>query len=768
MINKIEKGSAVYFYIGNSSLSCIMESSCGKLQMLHFGAPVLPDDAEAMHCSSLLGWGNDVLYSEGDSSSCLDTLPLAWSEAGTGDYRESPVELLADGEAVSGDFVYSYSEVLGDFPKHSSSMPHASGEHETLKIVMCSNNKLLEGLRIELYFSLVDSVLIRNAVLVNDSDRTVRCTKLMSSCTDIRGNYVMSTFDGGWIRETHRHDTPVSFSKIVNESLNGFSSNRHNPGFILASEDAGEDSGEVYGFNLIWSGNHYSSVQRSAVGFTRVLHGLNPEGLNVELLAGDRFETPDAVMAWSGHGYNGLSCIMHDFVNSRIVPVYWRNKERPVLYNSWEGCMFSFTEGKLLSLARKAKRLGCELFVLDDGWFGERNSDHAGLGDYGVNRRKLPGGLEGISKKIHAEGLQFGLWFEPEAVNPDSDCYRNHPDWVLSSPGSKELYGRNELLLDLTKAEVRDYIVDSVSSILDKTNIQYVKWDMNRNSPVTGKKAYDYVLGLYDVLERIFRPRPHILLEGCASGGNRFDLGMLCFAPQIWASDDTDPIERLEIQNGLSYLYPQSTFGAHVSAAPHSMTLRNTPMSTRANVAFFGVFGLEFDLDRMQPVDEAELKDTISYYKSHRKVFQFGRFRRNRAENGAVCWQVADDEYIMCGLFHKLIPAGPEMEWLYVSAPEPDEKYNVESRAQLLRVGQFGGLLKHILPVELAPDGFVLRTASQRFKMYDGKTTAVCSGKALRAGIPVAKRFSGTGYEKALRVQGDFGSNVFEIRKIDE
>ena len=307
MINKIEKGSAVYFYIGNSSLSCIMESSCGKLQMLHFGAPVLPDDAEAMHCSSLLGWGNDVLYSEGDSSSCLDTLPLAWSEAGTGDYRESPVELLADGEAVSGDFVYSYSEVLGDFPKHSSSMPHASGEHETLKIVMCSNNKLLEGLRIELYFSLVDSVLIRNAVLVNDSDRTVRCTKLMSSCTDIRGNYVMSTFDGGWIRETHRHDTPVSFSKIVNESLNGFSSNRHNPGFILASEDAGEDSGEVYGFNLIWSGNHYSSVQRSAVGFTRVLHGLNPEGLNVELLAGDRFETPDAVMAWSGHGYNGLS-----------------------------------------------------------------------------------------------------------------------------------------------------------------------------------------------------------------------------------------------------------------------------------------------------------------------------------------------------------------------------------------------------------------------------------------------------------------------------
>ena len=291
---------------------------------------------------------------------------------------------------------------------------------------------------------------------------------------------------------------------------------------------------------------------------------------------------------------------------------------------------------------------------------------------------------------------------------------------------------------------------------------------MNRNSPVSGEKAYDYILGLYDVLGRIFRPRPQILLESCSSGGNRFDLGMLCYSPQIWASDDTDPIERLDIQNGLSYLYPQSTVGAHVSASPHSMTLRNTPMSTRSNVAFFGVFGLEFDLDKMQPIDETELKDTVSYYKAHRKTFQFGRFRRNRAEKGAVCWQVSDDDFIMCGLFHKLVPAGPEMEWLYVSAPDGDELYSVESRTQLLRVRQFGGLLKHVLPVELDPEGFVLRTADTRYKMYDGKTRAVCSGRALCSGIPIGKRFSGTGYDKDLRVQGDFGSNVFEIKKADK
>jgi alpha-galactosidase len=456
---------------------------------------------------------------------------------------------------------------------------------------------------------------------------------------------------------------------------------------------------------------------------------------------------------------------MHRFVNGCIVPEAWRFRERPVLYNSWEGCMFSFTEAKLLSLAKKARKIGCELFVLDDGWFGARNDDHAGLGDYTVNRRKLPGGLEGLSRRVHAEGMQFGLWFEPEAVNPDSDCYRDHPDWALTSMGNRDLYGRNELLLDLTRKVVRDYIVDSVSSILDRADVQYVKWDMNRCSPVSGNKAYDYVLGLYEVLGRIFGPRPEILLEGCASGGNRFDLGMLCFAPQIWASDDTDPIERLDIQTGLSYLYPQSTMGAHISAAPHSMTLRNTPMSTRANVAFFGAFGVEFDLDGMQSVDEAELKDTIAYYKKHRNTFQFGRFRRNPAEKEAVCWQVTGENETLCGLFHRLLPAGPEQEWLQVKGLEKEARYRVESRPQLLRVKQFGGLLKHILPVRIDPEGSILRLADHHYKMAEGQFSASASGAALASGIPVHKRFSGTGYDPALRVQGDFGSNLFTVTK---
>ena len=349
-------------------------------------------------------------------------------------------------------------------------------------------------------------------------------------------------------------------------------------------------------------------------------------------------------------------------------------------------------------------------------------------------------------------------------MNPDSECYRKHPDWVLSSPGADAFYSRNELLLDLTKPEVRDYIVESVSAVLDRADIQYVKWDMNRHSPVTGNKAYAYILGLYEVLHRIFDPRPQILLEGCASGGNRFDLGMLCFAPQIWASDDTDPVERLDIQNGLYSLYPQSTVGAHISAAPHSMTLRATPMSTRANVSFFGAFGVEFDLDRMKPIEAAELKETIAYYKQHRKTFQFGSFSRNRTEEGALCWQVTDEKETLCGLFHKLIPAGPEIEWLSVNGLDPNHGYRVEARSQMLRVAAFGDLLRHITPVELDADGMIVRMADRRYPMRDGGFSAVCTGAALRSGIPLSKRFSGSGYDAALRVQGDFSSSLFCIR----
>ena len=723
----------------------------GQLEHLHFGAPVTAADADALACKSGTGWGCSVNYDR--TGLCLDVLPLEWSGSGRGDYRESPVELTRNNGLQATDFTYQgYAITDGIVPM---TLPQAKDAQQTLEITMAQPG----GLELKLYYSLFDYGVTRRAVLCNNTQGDVALRKLMSFCVDIPGDYQITTFDGSWIGEMRPHKVPVGPGRIVHDSTTGFSSNRHQPGFLLAQPDAGEDSGNVYAINLIYSGNHYASCQRSFQGLTRVMQGINPDHFQKILAPGEMFETPEAVLCWSDKGYNGVSAQMHNFVNRHIVPKAWQFRERPVLYNSWEGCAFDFNRSRLLDLADRAKKLGCELFVLDDGWFGKRNDDTAGLGDYTVNRKKLPGGLKALADRINAMGMEFGLWFEPEAVNPDSDLYRAHPDWALTDD-LPPVYGRNELLLDLTRSDVRDYIVNSVSAVLDSANISYVKWDMNRNSIALGAKAHDYILGLYDVLTRIFESRPHILLESCASGGNRFDLGMLCYSPQVWCSDDTDPIERLTIQQSLSYLYPQSTFGTHVSAAPHAQTLRNTPLSTRGNVSFFGNLGYELDLKHLLPTEEKEIKNQIAFYKAYRRVFQFGSFLRLPSAEGTA-WQVSGGSTHIAGLFHKLVPAAPGYEQLKLLDLEPGSRYTLTSREQLLRVGQFGGLVKHIAPVSLNPNGFVLRTADRLVPMVDGVEHLEASGNALMSGVMLSPRFTGTGYNKDGRNQGDFCSNVY-------
>ena len=423
--------------------------------------------------------------------------------------------------------------------------------------------------------------------------------------------------------------------------------------------------------------------------------------------------------------------------------------------------MFDFNRGRLLDLASRAKKLGCELFVLDDGWFGQRNPDRAGLGDYNVNTKKLPEGITGLARKINDRGLEFGLWFEPESVSPDSDLYRAHPDWALTDD-FPPVYGRHQLLLDLTKPEVRDYIVENVSRILDSAPISYVKWDMNRHSIALGAKAHEFILGLYDVLGRIFGPRPGILLESCSSGGNRFDLGMLRFGPQVWCSDNTDPIERLDIQQGLSYLYPQSAFGAHVSAAPHAQTLRNTPLSTRANVSFFGCLGYELDLKHLLPVEEKEVKLQTAFYKHYREVFQFGTFRRTKTG-----WQVSREGVTLCGVFHRLVHAAPGYDQLRVEGLDPAKRYRIASLEQQLRIGQFGSLIKHVTPVSLNPNGLIVHFADRRFTMKSAAHTLTLSGGALTAGILLPPRFRGTGYDEHQRTQADFGSDLYIVEEAE-
>ena len=737
------------FHLRNDHISCLLRANrYGPLEQIHFGAPVETDDWKALSCKPGLGWGSSLLRNDKDTASSPDALALAWSGSGRGDFRESPLEL--DGQST--DFCYVNHQILEAPAPSVSGLPFAHGARETLAITMEQ-----PGARLTLYFSLFETAMTRRCVLENTGDKPLTLGKLMSFSMDLPGRYHMTTFNGAWIAEMGKSVTPVTRSKVVNESLTGASSNRSNPGFLLSEEHATEDAGQVYGFNLIYSGNHYASAQLSQQELTRVMQGINPANFRKVLSPGESFETPEAVLCHSDAGFGGLSRNMHRFVMDHIVPEYWAEKERPVLYNSWEGCMFDFNHHRLMDLARRAKDLGCELFVLDDGWFGQRNNDLAGLGDYAINTKKLPRGITGLAEDIVKLGLTFGLWFEPESVNEDSDLYRSHPDWALTD-SHPTITGRHQLLLDLTKPEVRDYIVENVSRILDTADITYVKWDMNRHSVAVGAKAHDYILGLYEVLARIFNPRPQVLLESCSSGGNRFDLGMLCFGPQVWCSDNTDPISRLDIQENLSYLYPQSTFGAHVSASPHAQTLRSTPLSTRGNVSFFGCLGYELDLKHLLNIEVQEIKNQIRLYKEHRRLFQFGTF--HRLENG---WQVTLDGVSAVGIFHRLVDPAPGYERLRLKGLEKSTRYHLRTRAQKLRVGQFAHLLKHVAPVNLNPNGMVVRTADKVYGMDDGTEGYHVSGAALMSGILRLPMFRGTGYDDRQYTQGDYGSTVYII-----
>ncbi len=722
----------------------------GQVEHLHFGAPVELADAPAMACRPGIGWGGSVLLEDSDSESCLDDLALEWSDYGRGDYRECPLEI---GKATN--LRYASHRILGGIAPMQGALPQARGECQTLELVLEQ-----PGLRLKLYYSLFDTALTRRAVVENTGHQAVALQKLMSFCLDIPGDLRMATFHGSWSSEMRRSDSGINGARTVNDCYTGDSSNRSNPGFMVYESGAGEDHGRVYGFNLIYSGNHYASAARSPQGLNRIMQGINPASFLWELRPGDSFETPESVMTVSDAGFNGMSWRMHRFVNEHIIPAYWRNRPRPVLYNDWEGCMFDFNQQRLLALADGAKKLGCELFVLDDGWFGNRNSDTTSLGDYNVNRKKLPGGLKPLAEKIRKKGMEFGLWFEPESVSPDSDLYRAHPDWALTDEHPTVL-GRHQLLLDLTKPEVRDYIVSSVGGVLDSAPISYVKWDMNRHTVAVGAKTHAFVLGLYEVMTRIFGPRPKLLLENCSSGGNRFDLGMLCYSPQIWCSDNTDPIERLTIQGNLSYLYPQSTFGAHVSAAPHAQTLRHTPLSTRGNVSFFGCLGYELDLKHLLPVEIQQIRQQTAFYKQYRQVFQYGTFRRT-----ATGWQVSLGGTTIAGVFHKLVPACPGYERLRVPGLKQKARYRLKTRPQMLRLAPFGGLLKHVAPVAVNPNGALLRKLDSRVSLPDGVEEFTLTGAALTCGILLQPMFRGTGYDSRQRTQGDFGSNLYIIEEL--
>lgn len=729
----------------------------GHPEHIHYGRRVEEADAEALSLKHTLPYGMSSEYTDEDPRSWRSTAPFEYTNCGIGDYRIPACEIRTSAGIVT-DFRYEGFEIEDIPSPMECGFPSAYGADGELIIHLYDS---VSSLQMDLHYAVYahEDVITRRTVLRNRSAESAAIRRLMSYSVDLMEDHLkMVTFTGCWAHEAQRTDRPVRTGTLENSSNTGFSSNYANPGFLLCRSNTTEENGEAWGFNLIYSGSHKSLVSRDDHGCVRVMGGFNDESFCWHLSAGETFETPEAFMTYADGGLNMLSQRFHAFIMNHVVRGAWQFRERPVLVNDWEAFMFQFDEERLVSLARQGKELGAELFVLDDGWFGERNSDHAGLGDYTVNPAKLPHGIRGLSDRIHDLGMMFGLWFEPEAVNPDSDLYRAHPEWIIHEEGRRDLTGRYEYLLDLSRTDVQDYIIENVGRVLDEGNVDYVKWDMNRSmTAADGTLAYRYMQGLYRVLGEIFYKRPQILLESCSSGGNRFDAGMLCYSPQVWTSDDTDPVERLDIQKGTSYLYPQSTMGAHVSACPHGQTLRDTPLPTRFAVSAFGVLGYELDLTILTDAEKEEIRNQIAWYKENRRLLQFGTFSRGITDDVHERFSVSCGSEAVSGVFRRLVRAASAFEKMKTCGLE-EGRYEVCGRRALLPVRT-----DHPFLPAAGKNAVRFADGSAALQMKEMKVSA--SAGALAQGICLPMVFNASGFHPEMRLPQDLGAELYTIRK---
>lgn len=754
----------------------------GHLQNLYYGPHLRPmQDYTCLAQKDAVGYGSMVSYERAHPNIGLDDQCLEYSGVGKGDFREPAVELTAENGCAVTDFRYrSHKTYKGR--KCIDGLPCATGgeaDCETTEVELWDD--ALDAL-LTLYYCVypAQDVITRYARLQNRGGGTLTLRRMMSAQLDLADSaYALVTFDGTWSAERGMNSRPLCEGIFVNDSKMGVSSARHNPFVMLAADGCTERQGRCYGINLVYSGNHSEICEVTYSGKTRLLTGINPSGFSWKLAPGEHFDTPEAVFSFSDEGLNGLSHNLHRFVNDHIIRGMWQNRERPIVINNWEATGFDFTQSKLLAIAKEAAKLGIELFVLDDGWFGGRNDDTSSLGDWFVNEKKLPAGLGGFAEKINKLGMKFGLWVEPEMISENSDLYRAHPDWAVAAPGRTPSMGRNQYLLDLTRAEVRAYLVQTLSAVFSSANIEYVKWDMNRNfsdmySPSLapdgqGEFFHRYVLGLYEILKALTERFPAILFESCASGGSRFDLGMLCYMPQTWASDNTDPVCRLSIQQGTSYGYPLSTIGAHVSASPHFSTLRQTPVETRFNVAAFGCLGYELDLTKLSQFDKNAIKEQVAYYKTRRKLFQYGRFYRLHAGTDAKkpVWLCVspDEKQAVAGLFQFAALPGKGREVLRLEGIDRACDYAVTGRMQFVNVKALGELINSVLPVEIRGDGIIHTVLSEHYMLTMCDERYRAGGDLLCGyGIRLAHRFSGTGYNDEICLFGDYYSRLYDIQ----
>ena len=778
----------------------IMET--GHPEHLYYGRKIRFRDTAALREKHPFAGGNTNYYDAAHKNLGLEDVCLEMSAYGKGDIREPFLEVVhADGSFTS-DFLYDSFEITETKQEQETEfmLPGSYSEDGRVEHLCVRLRDKGYGLLLELHYFVYPEcdVITRSARLVNESREAVTLKRLMSLQLDFaEQDFILTTFNGCWVREMKRTDTRLQAGKHVNASYAGISSSRANPFVMLSREHTTEDAGDCYGLNLIYSGNHYEAAEVSGFGKTRIVTGINPQSFSWILPPGQAFEAPEAVMTFSHQGFNGMSGHMHRFVREHIVRGVWKRKPRPVLLNSWEAAYFSINERKLLDLAKKAKEVGVELFVMDDGWFGERTDDTQSLGDWEVNRKKLPGGLKGLCDKIKALGLDFGIWVEPEMVNIQSRLYREHPDWTICIPGRSHSEGRNQRILDLTNPAVQDYIIEEMTRVFSSADISYVKWDMNRIfSDVYSEKLpperqgevfHRYVCGLYRCMRELTKAFPNILFEGCSSGGNRFDLGILCYFPQIWASDNTDALCRAEIQNGYSYGYPMSTVSAHVSSCPNHQTLRVTPLETRFHVAAFGIFGYECNFCDMKKEDMEAVRAQISLYKQWREVLQYGDFYRGRSfagdagkgyhtaigispENLMEWTCVSPDKKRAVGmLFQKLVAPNQPFTCYRARGLTEDACYHFYNRSLKYDLRNFGDLVNYVSPVHIKQDSLTQSVIAKFVKM-DGETEDcfVYGDELMYHGVKLKQAFAALGYSNEVRYFQDFGSRMYFMEEAGE
>lgn len=595
---------------------------------------------------------------EGRKLDFLMNFPQEYSTGGVGDYRESCLDITNEYGQRGTEIFYSDYRVVEGKPAIPG-LPASFDKDNKVKTLIIEAVDAVLNVMVELHYSAFEQedVITRHAVIRNNSASPLTLNRALSACIDMdNNNYSLLSLHGSWARERHQQRVPLMHGRQNLCSTKGETSPDEHPFLALVSADANQQRGEVYAMNFVYSGNFLAQAELSRNNSVRMVMGICPERFSWRLEPGKEFHTPEVVMTYSDKGIGKMTRSYHDFYRSHLLRKYFC-ATKPLLINNWEATYFDFDADKIVSIAEQAAKLGLDLMVLDDGWFGTRNADNSGLGDWAVNETKLPGGLKALSDRIHALGMKFGLWFEPEMVNPDSELFRSHPDWALQLKGRTPTQNRNQLVLDFTRQDVLDAVFEMIAKVLHSARIEYVKWDMNRFLTDVGNLIlpperqgeihHRYVLGVYQLQDRLLKEFPDLLLENCSSGGNRYDPGMLYYSPQIWCSDDTDAIERLKIQEGTALIYPISSISSHVSMSPNEQLGRVTPISTRANVALSGTFGYELDFSRLPEFERVQIPGQIEMYRKYHPLIEEGDYYRIHSWDGNEpwdCWMIVSKD----------------------------------------------------------------------------------------------------------------------------